>query len=480
MLDLSHYTPAHRAELEELLAAPAWQEVLRSGLVEEVRAEKLSPGKVRSFVDTVVAQLLQCNGARVKDLVASGCRDELSLLDELSRWPQDPHWHPKLAFLGLNVTAECNFKPKCIYCNQPWVEAKVGLEGWKGIIREATEPQDGAQPYIYITGGEPLILQEMIWGDEGLVRWATERGAGVNINTNAVAITPEVALRLIKAGLYRLHISLDTADEALQNYLNGGPHFQEVLQGIYNVQLARELVGVSYPIIHTNCVLTRLNLETFPQLFRFLLEKHKQTADKNDPFFNDLFPHIIPVGGASNAALRPTAEGFRRFYAHVWPEVTRLWEEYQAHLGAPPEKRGTLFGYFSNPFLRVEHEGGLEAYVQASAEGRYGRLALARHCYVAPTQAAFTPDGYQYRCGSHAIRRILPVGHIAEGGVMEHIRTGIQGLSELPDPAFCDGCALATLYINQAVESRLKKEIAAWLAGEARAAATTPQEDISD
>jgi hypothetical protein len=491
MVDLSHYTPAHRAELERLLATPAWQEALASGLVEEVRAGRITPGKLRGFIDTVVDQLLAFNAPRVQRLIAAGCADDERLLDELARWPA---WldgrDPMISFLGLNLTAECNFSPKCIYCNQPYIPAAVDLAGWKRIIAEVTgkmeppsppakgegsggaaplpeegEGSGGAGPYIYITGGEPLVLGEAIWGDGGLVRFATERGAGVNVNTNGVGITPRVALRLIKAGTARLHISLDTPDQALQDYLNGGEHFQQVLAGTYNVQLARDLVGVGYPVIHTNCVLTNRNLDSFPQLFAFLLEKHKQTADRDDPFYNDLFPHVIPVGGAANDWLRPTAEEFRRFYEGVWPEVCALWERYQDSLGVPKEKRGALFGYFSNPFLRVRHTGGLGAYVQASAEGRYGRLALSRHCYVAPTQASFTPDGEQYRCGAHAIRHVEPIGQIAGRGVFESIREGIAGLAALPQEALCDGCALATLYINQSVETKLKEKVVAWRAG---------------
>ena len=355
--------------------------------------------------------------------------------------------------------------------------SNVDLNGWKRIVAEATRNIDGGGPYVYLTGGEPLVLGEAIWGDEGIVRFATERGAGVNINTNALELTPQVALRLIKAGLRILHISLDTADPTLHCELRGGESPEQILQGIYNVQLARELVGVSYPLIHTNCVLTNKNLDQFPRLFAFLLAKHKQTVDKADPLYNDLFPHVIPVGGSSNAGLRPSAEAFKRFYQEVWAEVGQVWADYQDRLGRPQEERGALFGYFSNPFLRVEHEGGLEAYVLASAEAEYGKLALSQHCYVAPTQAAITPDGYQHYCGAHAIRRILPVGNVCKGGIHDSIRAGIAGLADLPREEHCSGCAMATLYINQAVEVRLRNEVHELLAGTDDAPEPAPKDE---
>ena len=464
MIDLSVYTPEHREELERLLQEPDWQAVLSAGLVEEVIAGRIEPGATRDFIGTVMQQLLAFNRERVVALIAQGCSDEAQLVEELARWPQGLEGRdPSLSFVGINLTAKCNLEPKCSYCNQPWTDATVDLVGWKGVLTEVTGDGDAKKPYIYLTGGEPLVLGEAVWGDQGLVRYATERGAGVNVNTNAVPITPEVALRLIKAGLYRVHISLDTPDPALHERLRGKPGLDQVLRGIYNLQLARDLVGVSYPVIHTNCVLTNESLDGFPELFAFVLQKRKQTVDSGDPFFNDLFTHVIPVGGEGNEHLRPTAEGFRRFYDEVWPRVAAMWTDYQSERGVPTDKQGTLFGYFSNPFLRVEHEGGLEAYGQVSAEGRYGKLALARHCYVAPTQAAFSPDGLQYRCGSHAIRRELPLGRVGERGVYDGIREGIAGLDELPREEHCYGCALATLYINQAVEKKLKEEVAALL-----------------
>jgi len=464
MYDLSHYTPKHRLELEELLKSQRWQETISSDLIEEVRAERIEPGKTRSYIDVAFQQLVEFNEEKVKGLIAQGCEDKDYLFRVLSRWPDGLEGkNPIISFLGFNVTAKCNSEPKCIYCNQPWVESSVDFDEWKKVIEEVTASNNRIGPYIYITGGEPLVLREEIWGDDGLIKFASERGAAVNVNTNALALTPEVALRFIKVGLARLHISLDSSDRDVQNYFFGSERFHQVIEGIYNVQLARDIIGVSYPNIHINCVLTNKNLDLFPQLFAFILEKHKQTVDRSDPFYSDLFPHVIPVGGDSNEYLRPSEEEFRRFYEQRWSEVCQIWDSYQGELGVPENERGTLIGFFGNPFMRIDHKGGLDAYVKASAEGRYGKLALREYCYVAPTQASFTPDGNQYRCGCHAIRHNLPIGKIKDRGIFDSIREGTSYLDNLPQEEYCYGCALATLWINQSVESKLKEKLESML-----------------
>ena len=164
MYDLSHYTSEHRLELERLLNSQRWQETISSGLIDEVRDEKIEPGKTRDYIDTVVNQLLEFNEEKVKDLIAQCYEDKGYLFRELSRWPASlGAKNPILSFVGFNVTAKCNFDPKCVYCNQPWVESSVDLEGWKEVIEDITINNNREGPYIYITGGEPLTLGEPKW-----------------------------------------------------------------------------------------------------------------------------------------------------------------------------------------------------------------------------------------------------------------------------------------------------------------------------
>jgi len=48
MYDLGSYTQEHRRELERLAESQAWQMAVGSGLVEEVKAGRIEPGKTRS------------------------------------------------------------------------------------------------------------------------------------------------------------------------------------------------------------------------------------------------------------------------------------------------------------------------------------------------------------------------------------------------------------------------------------------------
>lgn len=460
MLDLLDYAAEHRARLGALLRASAWRQAIDGGLVDEVRRERLAPGTTIDFIGTVVDQLLDFNLDEVRRLVEGGERDHQTLAEQLGTWPDDLQGHDlRLSFVGLTLTYGCNFDPRCLYCTQEWREPAVDLDGWKRIVEEATRANGGEGPYVYLTGGEVLTLEENIWGDDGLVAFASRRGAAVNLNTNAALITPEIALRLIKVGTAKLHVSLDSPDAATQDELWGQAGRRDrVLEGLGHLQIARDLVGVDGPEIHINCVVTRRNIDSVADLFSFLLARKKRVP-KPHPLFYDLLPHMIPVGGDAKDDLRPTAAEFERAFGEAWDVVEARWDRYQVELGMPDDKRGALFGPFRNPFGRVAQRGDLATYASNAAAGHYGDLALSPACYVAPTQACVTPDGLQFRCGAHTVRRTQPVGDVGDASLHDNIRAGVAGLADLPRPEVCHGCALATVYINQSVESNLAAKV---------------------
>jgi len=337
------------------------------------------------------------------------------------------------------------------------------------VLAEAAQP---TPPYVYLTGGEPLILGKEVWGKDGLVEFAVGLGCAVNLNTNAVDISPEVALRLVEAGLFKVHVSLDSADAEIQDRLLAAPgRFDAVCRGIHNLQIARALLGAGHPQIHINCVLTRQNLSGFPELVRFLLEMRQTRSEEfkgkltEDPTFQDFALHLVPVGGRENAHLRPRQAEWKTFYTQIWDEAEQVWQDYQDRIGVPAEEKKTLADHipFANPFRRVDHGMELDEYCEAAAEGIYWQGALMPRCHVVPSQAFVLPDGSQHWCGAHAIRRPNPLGNVLQTTLRENIRRNLDRLPNLPNE-FCPNCAGATCVINQTIERKLRERIAALLA----------------
>jgi MoaA/NifB/PqqE/SkfB family radical SAM enzyme len=469
-MQFTRYQPAHQERLESLIQTRPWRELLaKPQALEQWRSAMRSPPAAPAQLRVAAQYLKERNAERVRALIRDGVRDERVLTHALGDWEAALAGDAPLPilFLGLVLTMDCSFNPRCLYCNQPWLPRRLGLDGWKALIAEAAVP---TPPYVYVTGGEPLMLKEQVWGDDGLVAFATEHGCAVNINTNAALITPRAAVQLVKVGLAKVHISLDSADPAVQGELFQGPERVEtVWRGIFNVQVARELLGADHPVIHINCVLTRRNLFRFPELLRFLLEVRplrsaRSASPAADPSLRDFAFHLIPVGGSDNAFLRPTDAEWKRFYTETWAEAEQVWQEYQAAIGIPAEERKPLVDQvpFANPYQRVNHQMSLDEYCDQAACGVYWQGALTERCYVAPSQAYVLPDGSQHWCGAHAIRRPSPLGNVGEATLRDNIRRNLDRLGDLPGPV-CSNCAGATCVINQAIERSLRNEVTALL-----------------
>jgi MoaA/NifB/PqqE/SkfB family radical SAM enzyme len=458
-----HYRSAQRERLTALAQSPAWRGLLSdTELVERTKAETRIPPAAPSQLAGASGYLKDRNRERVLSIIREGNSDEPLLMQALEDWKAamaggDPF---PLLFLGLVLTLECCFNPRCLYCNQTRIPHRMTMQDWKRLIAEAARP---TPPYVYLTGGEPLLLKEAVWGDDGLVAFATERGCAVNINTNAALITPRVALQLVKTGLSKLHISLDAADPHLQGELfRGEQRVEKVWNGIFNIQVAREILGANHPQIHINCVMTRRNLFQFPELLQWILDVRKvRSRDEgcvaDDPVFGDFAFHLIPVGGPDNAPIRPTAEEWMRFYTGTWEQAEKVWQDYQAEVGVPDERRKTLEGQvpYANPYRRVDHHMTLEEYCAQAAAGVYWQGALLDRCLLAPSQAFVLPDGSQHWCGAHAIRRPSPIGNVREAGLRENIRRNLDRLVWLPVDV-CTSCAGATCVINQSMYANLR------------------------
>ncbi len=460
----STYAPPHRRRLRRTADRAAWRRALADeGALARLRERMVPAPPAPSQLSGASQFLKERNGPRVRALIRDGTTDPDTLLAALADWPAalDGAETFPLLFLGLVVTLGCSFAPRCLYCNQALVPSALSVSDWKTLIAEAAEP---AHPYIYITGGEPLLLGEEVWGPDGLVAFAARRGCAVNINTNAALITPEAALGLAASGCSKLHISLDSADPQIAAEMLGSPERVEaVWRGIWNVQVAREALGVGTPQIHINCVLTRRNLFTFPSLLRALLEMRPlPPADTGDFAF-----HLIPVGGPDNAPIRPSAAEWKRFYTETWQEAEAVWAAYQADTGVAEGARTTLAAHvpYANPYARVDHHMGLDEYCELAGAGTYWQGALLDRCYLAPSQAYVLPDGSQHWCGGHAIRRPEPIGSVKGSGLRANIRAAAGRLALLPVDA-CASCAGATCVINQSMERGLREQVEAWLAEE--------------
>ena len=159
----------------------------------------------------------------------------------------------KINYLRISVIDRCNFR--CVYCMP---EEGIKLLDHKEILsfEEITEVVKEAVRFgitkVRLTGGEPLVrkgivrLVEMISVVDGI--------RDLGLTTNGILLE-KFASDLVKAGLHRVNISLDTVNPVKFRQITRGGEIGLVIRGIE----AAKKAGLSP--IKINCVVKNSSLE---------------------------------------------------------------------------------------------------------------------------------------------------------------------------------------------------------------------------
>lgn len=162
----------------------------------------------------------------------------------------------------LRLGFECN--EDCVFCNfipETEPDAKrLSTEEAKSVIRRISTT---TQKELSISGGEPTLRKDLI----ELIAFARECGIKqVQIQTNAVLITPDYARRLAEAGLTDAFVAFHSHIPEIQDALTGLPgSCEKTIEGTRNCIAA----GISTAV---NIVITTRNVETFPEFVDFVAE----------------------------------------------------------------------------------------------------------------------------------------------------------------------------------------------------------------
>jgi len=154
--------------------------------------------------------------------------------------------------LILMPTEQCNLR--CVYCYESFVRGEMSAEVQDGI-RRLVERQRGLRRLtISWFGGEPLLAPEIVVGLTGdLRRHCEARGITFicGATTNGTLLTPELAERLIGAGVKTFQISLDGLEhhhDAHRRGPDGEPSHAQIIDNLR--ALARTDLDFSVSIRH--------------------------------------------------------------------------------------------------------------------------------------------------------------------------------------------------------------------------------------
>ena len=149
------------------------------------------------------------------------------------------------AMTDANGRWQCNQKCKFCYAAGQCLSGVMELttDEWKNAIDKL---KMAGVPMLTFTGGEPTMRDDLVELID-YSKWFVTR-----LNTNGIALTPELAAALRKASLDSVQITLYSHDEVVHNSLVGSEHWANTVDGIKNAVAAGLDVSINTPLCSLN------------------------------------------------------------------------------------------------------------------------------------------------------------------------------------------------------------------------------------
>ncbi len=208
--------------------------------------------------------------------------------------------HP-LEQLFWECTLRCNLH--CRHCGsdckQSAIRQDMPKEDFLKVLDSVAAKTDPHQVFVVISGGEPLMRDDL----EDCCADIYARGFPWGMVTNGLFLTPERLLRLLKAGMHSITISLDGLEED-HNWMRGNKQsFQRVEQAI---GLINQIPRLTYDIV------TCVNRRNYPQLNN-IKEYLIRQGVKHWRLFT-----VFPVGrAATDPMMQLTRDEFRGVFEFI-------------------------------------------------------------------------------------------------------------------------------------------------------------------
>lgn len=177
--------------------------------------------------------------------------------------------------VAVRMSYACNLR--CVMCNQ-WGEngafikepnkmpkRALSLEDWKVFFDDISK----FYPYIYFTGGEPLMNKDII----DLVKYANSKHLITGMSTNSTFLE-EKAEDLIKTGLDYIYFSLDAPapveNGSIRISAQGNDSNAEAAAAIKKFIDLRDKLGIGLPVTQVQTIIVQENQDKLVEMGEFV------------------------------------------------------------------------------------------------------------------------------------------------------------------------------------------------------------------
>ncbi len=148
---------------------------------------------------------------------------------------------PQVITVGVTYSCQCN----CVHCSSGVPDLEQNLRDEEMPTWQIKDLIDQAVlmgiPRITFFGGEPLMRKDIF----ELIRYANTKGMMTRINTNGLALSEKVVMKLKESGLTHCDVSIDDSNPEIHDKLRGVPGlFHKATEGILLLRKHRILCQI--------------------------------------------------------------------------------------------------------------------------------------------------------------------------------------------------------------------------------------------
>lgn len=307
-----------------------------------------------------------------------------------------------------HITEECDQRCKHCYIFSQDTCKKIDQMSWPEMQRTVENIEDFCgtferMPYMYITGGDP-ILHPDFWK---LMELLKEKEIPSTIMGNPFHLTDEVCRRLRECGCLRYQLSID-GNRTTHDWFRKPGSFDITLEKIQTLKKA----GIRSIIMTT---VSDKNIDEIPEIIDTVVE-HKVNVFA--------FGRYVPSGEPGDQTNGIEPERYRALLDTVY----RKYKEYEA------QGVDTYFNLKDHLFTLYEYEEGIFRIPESSEEGMIYGGCNCGNCHI-----TILPTGDIYAC-----RRVADskVGNIFADRLADVWITSMEAYRNYDEFSKCSRCKL--------------------------------------
>jgi radical SAM protein with 4Fe4S-binding SPASM domain len=184
-------------------------------------------------------------------------------MNKLAEYRKQLYQKPILKDLFLEVTSRCN--ALCEHCGsrcgEDFKEDEISAECLKKTLKEIAEAYNPKDILLNVTGGEPLMRNDLF----EILQYAVDLGFRWGMTSNGMLINEDILRKMDETNMETISISLDGMKETHESFRKVPGSFDRIIENIKKLQQVP-----SIKIVQVTTVVNKKNIHELDDIYKLM------------------------------------------------------------------------------------------------------------------------------------------------------------------------------------------------------------------